>query len=107
MELAEKLKLVPSLVEDWKKSAARGGARTTLTLAKAHYPELNLNLITSGILETYDDGVPVDKTTIRRVCWVRSAMCERHSAEHILRGLRSARFSKRRICSYLRGCRDY
>jgi hypothetical protein len=44
------------LVEDWKKSAARGGARTTLTLAKAHYPELSLDLVTSRVLETYDDG---------------------------------------------------
>jgi hypothetical protein len=55
-DLAEKLKLVPGLVEDWKKSAARGGARTTLTLAKAHYPELSLDLVTSRVLETYDDG---------------------------------------------------
>jgi hypothetical protein len=49
--LTEKLKLVPGLVADWKKSAARGGARTALTLAKAHYPELSLDLVTSGIPE--------------------------------------------------------
>jgi hypothetical protein len=47
------------------RSAARGGARTALTLAKAHYPELSLDLITSGIPESYDDGSLVDETTIR------------------------------------------
>jgi hypothetical protein len=36
--LSEKLKLVPGLAVDWKQSAARGGARTALTLVKAHYP---------------------------------------------------------------------
>jgi hypothetical protein len=56
----------PSFVKDWKKSAARGGARTTLTLAKAHYPEHNLDLVTSGVPETYDDGAPVDEAAIRQ-----------------------------------------
>jgi hypothetical protein len=50
--LTKKLLLVPRLVVDWKQSSARGGARTTLTLAKAHYPKLDLDLITSGIPET-------------------------------------------------------
>jgi hypothetical protein len=40
--LTKKLLLVPGLVADWKQSIARGGARTTLTLVKAHYPELDL-----------------------------------------------------------------
>jgi hypothetical protein len=39
-------------VADWKQSSARGGSRTALTLAKAHYPELDLDLITSGIPES-------------------------------------------------------
>jgi hypothetical protein len=38
--LTKKLELVPGLVADSKQSAARDGARTTLTLAKAHYPEM-------------------------------------------------------------------
>jgi hypothetical protein len=66
MDLAEKLNLVPGLVEDWKKSASRGGARTALTLAKAHYPELSLDLVTYGIPETYDDRETVDETAIRQ-----------------------------------------
>jgi hypothetical protein len=57
---------VPGLVADWKQSSARGGARTTLTLAKAHYPELDLDLITSGIPESGEDGAPVDKAAIRQ-----------------------------------------
>jgi hypothetical protein len=64
--LTKKLLLVPGLVADWKQSSARGGVRTALTLAKAHYPELDLDLITSGIPESGEDGVPVDEATIRQ-----------------------------------------
>jgi hypothetical protein len=35
-------------------------------LAKAHYPELDLDLVTSGIPESSEDGAPVDKTAIRQ-----------------------------------------
>jgi hypothetical protein len=64
--LTKKLLLVPGMVADWKQSSARGGARTALTLAKAHYPKLDLDLITSGILESGEDGVPVDEAAIRQ-----------------------------------------
>jgi hypothetical protein len=64
--LTKKLLLVPGLVADWKQSSARGGARTALTLAKAHYPELDLDLITSGIPESGEDGAPVDEAAIRQ-----------------------------------------
>jgi hypothetical protein len=53
-------------VADWKQFSAQGGARTALTLAKAHYPELDLDLITSGILESSEDGAPVDEAAIRQ-----------------------------------------
>jgi hypothetical protein len=64
--LTKKLLLVPGLVADWKQSSTRGGARTALTLAKAHYPELDLDLITSGIPESGEDGAPVDEAAIRQ-----------------------------------------
>jgi hypothetical protein len=64
--LTKKLLLVPGLVADWKQSSARDGARTTLTLSKAHYPELDLDLITFGIPESGDDGAPVDEAAIRQ-----------------------------------------
>jgi hypothetical protein len=64
--LTKKLLLVPGLLADWKQSSARGGARTALTLAKAHYPELDLDLITSGIPESGEDGAPVDEAAIRQ-----------------------------------------
>jgi hypothetical protein len=64
--LTKKLLLVPGLVAEWKQSSARGGARTALTLAKAHYPELDLDLITSGIPESGEDGAPVDEAAIRQ-----------------------------------------
>jgi hypothetical protein len=35
-------------------------------LAKAHYPELDLDLVTSGILESGEDEAPVDETAIRQ-----------------------------------------
>jgi hypothetical protein len=64
--LTKKLLLMPGLVADWKQSSARGGARTALTLAKAHYPELDLDLITFGILESSKDGASVDEAAIRQ-----------------------------------------
>jgi hypothetical protein len=64
--LTKKLLLVPGLVADWKQSSARGGARTALTLAEAHYPELDLDLITSGIPESGEDEAPVDEAAIRQ-----------------------------------------
>jgi hypothetical protein len=64
--LTKKLLLVPGLVADWKQSSARGGARTALTLAKAHFPELDLDLITSGIPESGEDRALVDKAAIRQ-----------------------------------------
>jgi hypothetical protein len=64
--LTKKLLLMPGLVADWKQSSARGGARTALTLAKAHYPEMDLDLITSGIPESGEDGAPVDEAAIRQ-----------------------------------------
>jgi hypothetical protein len=64
--LTKKLLLVPGLVADWKQSSARGGARTALTLAKGHYPELDLDLITSGIPDSSEDGAPVEEAAIRQ-----------------------------------------
>jgi hypothetical protein len=37
-----------------------------LTLGKAHYPELDLDLITFGILESGKDRAPVDKAAIQQ-----------------------------------------
>jgi hypothetical protein len=54
------------LVADWKQSSARGGARTALTLAKAHYPEPDLDLVTSGIPESNEDETPMDEAAIRQ-----------------------------------------
>jgi hypothetical protein len=62
--LTKKLLLVSGLVADWKQCSAQGGARTALTLAKAHYPELDLDLITSGIPESNEDGTPMDEAVI-------------------------------------------
>jgi hypothetical protein len=64
--LTQKLPLVSGLVADWKQSSARGGARTALTLAKAHYPELDLDLITSGIPKGGEDRAPVDEAAIQQ-----------------------------------------
>jgi hypothetical protein len=35
-------------------------------LAKAHYPELDLDLVTSGIPESGEDGAPVNEAAIRQ-----------------------------------------
>jgi hypothetical protein len=73
--LTKKLLLVPGLVADWKQSSARGGARTALTLAKAHYPELDLDLITSGIPESGEDGAPMDEAAIRQSMLGYNQLC--------------------------------
>jgi hypothetical protein len=73
--LTKKLLLVSGLVADWKHSSARGGARTALTLAKAHYPELDLDLITSGIPESGEDGAPVDEAAIRQSMLGYNQLC--------------------------------
>jgi hypothetical protein len=73
--LTKKLMLVPGLVADWKQSSARGGARTALTLAKAHYPELDLDLIKSGIPESGKDGAPVDEAAIRHSALGYDQLC--------------------------------
>jgi hypothetical protein len=64
--LTQKLLLVPGLMADWKQSSARGGARTALTLVKAHYPEMDLDLLASGIPESGEDSAPVDEAAIRQ-----------------------------------------
>jgi hypothetical protein len=64
--LTKKLLLVPGLVADWKQSSTQGGARTALTLAKTHYPELDLDLITSDIPESGEDRAPMDEAAIQQ-----------------------------------------
>jgi hypothetical protein len=66
MDIKAKLELVLDLVKDRKMSAARGGARITLTPTKAHYPELYLDLIRSRVSETNKDGTLVDEPAIRQ-----------------------------------------
>jgi hypothetical protein len=66
IQLTEKLLLMPGLVAEWKQPSTRGGARTALTLAKAHYPEMDLDLITFGIPESGEDGASVDEAAIRQ-----------------------------------------
>jgi hypothetical protein len=73
--LTKKLLLMPGLVTDWKQSFVRGGARTALTLAKAHYPELDLDLITSGIPESGKDRAPVDEAAIRQSVLGYNQLC--------------------------------
>jgi hypothetical protein len=66
---------VPGLVADWKQSSARGGARTALTSAKAHYPKLGLDLITFGIPESSEDEAPVDEAAIRQSMLGYNQLC--------------------------------
>jgi hypothetical protein len=44
-------------------------------LAKTHYPELSLDLVTSGIPETYDDSALVDETAIRQSVMGYNPLC--------------------------------
>jgi hypothetical protein len=73
--LTKKLLLVPRLVVDWKQSFNGGGARTALTLAKAHYPELDLDLITSGIPESGEDRASVNEAAIQQSVLGYNQLC--------------------------------
>jgi hypothetical protein len=73
--LTKKLLLVPGLVVDWKQSAARGGARTALTLANAHYPEMDLDLITSSIPKSGEVGALVDEAAIQQCVLGYDQLC--------------------------------
>jgi hypothetical protein len=44
-------------------------------LAKAHYPELDLDLITSGIPESNKDGTSVDEAAIRQSVLGYNQLC--------------------------------
>jgi hypothetical protein len=44
-------------------------------LAKAHYPELDLDLITSGIPESNKDRAPVDEAAIRQSMLGYNQLC--------------------------------
>jgi hypothetical protein len=67
--LTKKLMFVPGLVADWMQSSARGGARTALTLAKAHYPELDLDLITPTSQKVVKIEHRWTKPLSSRACW--------------------------------------
>jgi hypothetical protein len=56
MDASVKMELVSDLVKDWKMSVARGGARTALALAKVHYPERNLDIVTLEFRKENEDG---------------------------------------------------
>jgi hypothetical protein len=58
--------LVLDLVKDWKMSTAKGGARTALALAKAHYLELILDIVTYEFLKENEDGASIDEAAIRQ-----------------------------------------
>jgi hypothetical protein len=66
MDIGAKLELVLDQVKDRKTSTAQGGARITLTPAKAHYPELYLGLVMSRVLKIKKDGTLVDEPAIRQ-----------------------------------------
>jgi hypothetical protein len=44
-------------------------------LAKAHYPELDLDLTTSGIPESSEDGAPVDEAAVRQSMLGYNQLC--------------------------------
>ena len=46
------------------KSAARGGAKTTLGLFMAHYPEAEIEAVTEGMPSAYEDGSEVDPAAV-------------------------------------------
>lgn len=56
-----KLAQATDYVKEWKMSSACAGASLTLTLAKSHYPQLNIDAISSGKLEKNQDDMEFTK----------------------------------------------
>ena len=62
---------VPSMLEQATKlhksslkSAAWGGAKTALGLFMAHYPEVEIGVVTEGMSSTYEDGNEVQPSAV-------------------------------------------
>lgn len=62
-ELADKMFLAPGLIQDWKMSSARGGARTALTLVKAHYEDIDIDYVTS-FMPSEENGKKIDAKAV-------------------------------------------
>lgn len=59
--LLKRLGKIPKYFYDWKDSSTRAGAARALALVKAHYPQVDLDLILGGVLEKKTDQSPHTK----------------------------------------------
>ena len=66
-ETLEKLSMMPAQLEDLKKSAARVGALTSLTQAKAWISDLDLEDIGNGYPGQKEDGSDFDNDDLRAI----------------------------------------
>jgi hypothetical protein len=60
VQLRDKVKELPKLIEDWKISYARTAAQNALTMVLSHYNTIEISQVTRGVSTTDDDGNPQD-----------------------------------------------
>ena len=56
-KLAQKMNLAPTLIRDKQGSSAHGAAHISLAVCLAQYPDMDLDLVTSGLPEGCDGNV--------------------------------------------------
>ena len=61
-KISEMLHFAPGLIDDWKLSSARGGARVAMTLVMAHYGDfISLKDMVSGMPAEDAEGNPISE----------------------------------------------
>ena len=65
--LAAELDEATSFFDEWLRSSAHGGAKTTLGLMMAHYPEAEAWRVASGFPLEKEDGSPLDDQDRKKI----------------------------------------
>ena len=85
-ETLQRLSMLPALFEELKRSAARAGALTTLTRAKAWVPDLDPADVWNGYPNLREDGSDFDNNDLpaltREMCPLASKLAEETDLSH-------------------------
>jgi hypothetical protein len=89
--LLEKMNRVPTYFNRWKQSAVRASVNRVLAMVKAHHPNIDLPVVTSGLPELKADGTPLE-------------MKEFHEIFRSLRGLSTSIVQKLKLDKFFYPC---
>jgi hypothetical protein len=89
--LLEKMFWVPQYFAWWKQLSARASINRVLGFVKAHHPNIDLPVITSGLPELKADGTPLRKRVphhLEVVAWLVHFSCEQAEVGQVLISMR-------------------